>query len=227
MGLFSTSSSVSFDPSVDIPSLSGKVILVTGGNSGLGKQSIVELAKHHPAQIWLAARSLVKGNEAASDIRNQVPGVNIKVLELDLGSVKSIQHAATVFCQDSPRLDILLLNAGVMALPPGITADGYEIQFGTNHLGHALLTKLLLPVLLQTAGRDVGSDVRIVVLSSAAHTVVPNGADKIASGVYYEPVGVAGKESRYAKDPELAKKLWDWTEKELAQFDASPPGKRN
>lgn len=175
MGIFPSLGGVSFNPSRDTPSLADKVILVTGGNAGLGKQSIVELSKHRPAQIWLAARSLSKANEAVADIKKQVPDAPVRVLELDLQSLESVQNAAKLFSKDSPRLDILLLNAGIMAHPPGLTKDGYEVQFGTNHVGHALLTKLLMPVLLRTAEEKADSDVRVVVLSSSAHSFVPAG----------------------------------------------------
>jgi len=158
-----------FDPKTDIPDLSGKVILVTGGNVGLGKQSILEFARHKPAQIWLAARSIPKAQAAADDIKTQVPDAPIKLLELDLASFDSVKKAAATVRAESDRLDILMLNAGVMATPPGQTKEGYEIQFGTNHVGHALLTKLLLPLLDRTAARAADGDVRIVVLSSQGH----------------------------------------------------------
>jgi NAD(P)-dependent dehydrogenase (short-subunit alcohol dehydrogenase family) len=96
------------------------------------------------------------------------PDVNVTFLECDLASLASVKKAAETFLAESKRLDILLCNAGVMALPPGLTEDGYEIQFGTNHVGHALLLKLLLPTMLQTAERP-GSDVRIIALSSMGH----------------------------------------------------------
>lgn len=173
---------VSFTAS-DIPSLTGKIILVTGGNSGLGKQSILELARHEPKEIWLASRSAEKADQAIEDIKKEVPGANIKQLSLDLTSLSSVRQAALTFTQASNQLDILILNAGVMAAPPELTQDGYEFQFGTNHMGHALLTKLLTPVLDATAGRP-GSDVRVVVLTSAGVAMAPTGGilfDKLRS----------------------------------------------
>lgn len=166
--------SVSFKPEKDIPSLDGKVVLVTGGNIGLGKQSVLEFARHGPAQIWLAARSLDKAKAAADEIKQQVPNAApIRLLELDLSSFESVKKAAATFSAESDRLDILMLNAGIMAAPPGMTKDGYEIQFGTNHMGHALLTKLLLPTLEKTAKSDGSADVRIVSLSSHGHMSAP------------------------------------------------------
>lgn len=167
--------SVSFKPESDIPPLDGKVILITGGNIGLGKQCILEYARHNPAQIWLAARNLEKAKAAVEEIQKQLPNANpaiIKILELDLSSLASVKKAASIFCAESDRLDILMLNAGIMAAPPGLTEDGFELQWGTNYLGHALLTKLLLPVLEKTAGTP-GADVRIIALSSYGHMTAP------------------------------------------------------
>jgi len=168
--------SVHFSPKRDIPPLDGKVVLVTGGNSGLGKQCVLEFARHNPARIWLAARNLDKAKAAAEEIKRKVPGAPIKLLKLELSSFESVNEAARTFSSESDRLDILMLNAGVMATRPGLTKDGYEIQFGTNFLGHALLTKLLLPVLLRTAKN--GSDVHIVSLASHGHMFAPKGGIK-------------------------------------------------
>jgi NAD(P)-dependent dehydrogenase (short-subunit alcohol dehydrogenase family) len=95
--------------------------------------------------------------------------VNITIIDLDLSSLNSVKSGAAHFNREATRLDILLLNAGVAAVPPALTKDGYETHFGTNHMGHALLTQLLMPTLLHTA-RLPGSDVRVVVLSSVGHT---------------------------------------------------------
>ncbi|KAM5342166.1 hypothetical protein ACJ41O_015197 [Fusarium nematophilum] len=162
-----------FSPEKDIPSLHGKVILVTGGNMGLGKQAILDFARHNPRQIWLASRSLQKAEAAVAEIKHQVPDAPIKLLEIDLASFESVQKAASIFLAESDRLDILMLNAGIMFTPPGLTKDGYEMQFGTNHMGHALLTKLLLPVLEKTARAD--ADVRVVCLASHAHVFLRKG----------------------------------------------------
>lgn len=166
--------SKTFNPSTDIQDLSDKVIIVTGGNNGLGKESVLQLAKHNPAKIYMGSRSEKKAAEAIEDIKKAVPGANIIFLELDLASFASIKKAATTFLAENTRLDILMNNAGIMATPPGLTTDGYEIQFGTNHMGHALFTKLLLPLLQKTAA-EPGSDVRIVNLSSMGHIGAPSG----------------------------------------------------
>ncbi|KAK4117227.1 NAD(P)-binding protein [Canariomyces notabilis] len=308
--------SVSFNPAKDIPPLTDKVILVTGANVGLGKQAVLEFARHHPRLIWLGARSVQKGNAAADEIRRQVPGAPIRVLDIDLASFASVKKAAATVISNSSRLDILMLNAGIMATAPGLTANGYELQFGTNHMGHALLFKLLLPLLNKTAtGSEDGgnpdkiTDVRVVSLTSKAHnlpakgginfdslktpgemlgTTARYGQSKLAnllwarqlarahpqltavsvhpgmvqtelwdkttgawsilqpalrgfkkllptieegaknqlwasvspdvrSGEYYEPVGIPDLASALGKDDELARRLWEWTERELEE----------
>ncbi|KAM5349754.1 hypothetical protein ACJ41O_006259 [Fusarium nematophilum] len=165
-----------YNPDADIPSLKGKVVLITGGNVGLGKQSALSLCKHHPSQVWIAARSAKKGNAAISEIKEQVPGsgISLRFLELDLASFDSVKSAARTLLESVSRLDIVLLNAGIMACPPGLTKEGYEVQFGTNHIGHALLLKLLLPLLVKTASSP-DSDVRVVSVSSVAHKFGPSG----------------------------------------------------
>jgi NAD(P)-dependent dehydrogenase (short-subunit alcohol dehydrogenase family) len=161
-----------FNPSKDIPDLTGKVIIVTGGNNGLGKESILQLSKHNPSKIYLCARSSSKANLAIKSIKSVVPNTNIIFLELDLASLASVKNAAETFLADNTRLDILINNAGIMAVPPGLTSDGYEIQFGTNYLGHALFTSLLLPILVSTSSAP-NSDVRIVNVSSIGVGLAP------------------------------------------------------
>ncbi|KAJ5520456.1 hypothetical protein N7463_000909 [Penicillium fimorum] len=164
---------VSFAPERDIPDLTGKVILVTGGNAGLGKETILQLAKHNPNKIFLGARSKVKADEAIKLLKSSVSNdVEISWIPLDLMSSKSIKNAARQVKAQSSRLDILILNAGVMALPPGETEIGHEIQLGTNHTGHFHLTTWLLPILLKTA-EEPGSDVRVVTLASVGHNFSP------------------------------------------------------
>lgn len=161
-----------FNPDLEIPELSSKVILVTGGSDGLGKETILQLSKHNPSRIYLAARNRSKAEIAITEIESRVLGAKISFLELDLSSFESIKQGSSVFSASSARLDILINNAGIMAVPPGLTKDGYEIQFGTNHLGHALLTKLLLPKLRETASKPE-ADVRIITLTSSAHAKAP------------------------------------------------------
>ncbi|KAJ5679156.1 hypothetical protein N7462_007400 [Penicillium macrosclerotiorum] len=164
----------SFNPDQDLPDLSGKVFLVTGGNAGLGRETILQLAKHHPSKIFMGARSKSKAAQAIQFIKSSIPNnVEIIWLPLELTSMKSIQDAAEIVNTQSQRLDVLVLNAGVMSLPPGETEMGHEIQLGTNHTGHFLLCKLLLPIMLRTA-ENVASDVRVVSLSSVGHNLAPS-----------------------------------------------------
>ncbi|KIY48231.1 oxidoreductase [Fistulina hepatica ATCC 64428] len=308
VGFFSTiRGGGDFDCDKDIPDLSGKIIFITGGNAGLGKETIIQLAEHKPAHIYMGARSKAKAEEAIADIKNTVPDAVITHIPLDLASFASIKEAAAAFTAQSTRLDILMNNAGIMAMPPGTTAEGYELQLGTNHVGHALLIHLLLPTLLSTAAQP-DADVRIISVSSIAHhfawvvggleldtaklnakntwgryavsklsnilyarelarhypqllsvsmhpgmiytelytTVstanwfyrlampvsrlvfrsVPDGAksqlwaatmsrEKVHNGAFYLPVGKESTGSSYARDDELAAKLWEWTQKEL------------
>lgn len=158
-----------FKPDNDVRNLAGQVILVTGGNAGLGKQSILYLSSHNPARLYLGARTESKARDAIKEIKAAVPNAcDIVWLPLDLTSFDSINQAAKTFLGKESRLDILMNNAGIMAAPYSQTKEGYEIQFGTNHVGHALLTKLLLPVMLKTAEKP-GADVRIISLSSLGH----------------------------------------------------------
>ena len=155
------------DPAKDIPDLSSKVIIVTGGNNGVGKETVKQLAKHNPEKLYLCARSRSKAEAAIADISKTVPDAKITFLELDLASFASVKEAADTVLSSVNHLELIINNAGVMALPPNLTQDGYEVQFGTNHMGHALFTKLLMPLLSQTAAQP-GADVRIINLSSVA-----------------------------------------------------------
>ncbi|EMD95143.1 hypothetical protein COCC4DRAFT_149370 [Bipolaris maydis ATCC 48331] len=150
-----------FNPDKQIPDLSGRVVLVTGGNNGLGKETVNQLAKHNPARIYLGARNQEKAQAAIAAIKKGIPEANVVFLEIDLASFSSIAKAVRVFLSEGDRLDVLVNNAGIFACPPGLTEDGYEIQFGTNYMGPALLTRLLLPCLEKTAA-VLGSDVRVV-----------------------------------------------------------------
>jgi NAD(P)-dependent dehydrogenase (short-subunit alcohol dehydrogenase family) len=170
--VFSFHTKPSFQPDKDIPDLSGKTILVTGGNIGLGKEAILQFAFHKPFKIYLGARNKEKALGAIAEIKKAVPHSNIIFLEMDLSSFSSVQAAAKTFLSENNRLDILMNNAGIMATPAGLTEDGYEIQFGTNHMGHALLTKLLLPTMERTAV-ELKGEPRIIILASEAHKFAP------------------------------------------------------
>ncbi|KAJ4258965.1 hypothetical protein NW762_008053 [Fusarium torreyae] len=283
----------------EMSSLEGKTILVTGATAGLGREAISQFARHKPHRIYLCGRNLQKAQLAADAIAQMTSSVSVRPLCLDLASFASIKEAARIILLECERLDILMLNAGVMFVATDRTQEGYEIQFGTNHMGHALLTKLLLPVLEKTA-RIPDSDVRIVCLASHGHVYLRKGgfsfetlktdgaaigsiqcyyqsklanilwvrqlakeypqftvsaidpglvqtqllgkaigipwyiyaivrlekgvenqlwasvSEGVTSGEYYEPIGKHGKATDDGKNDELAKRLWDWTERELA-----------
>ncbi len=146
----------------DMPDLSGKTIIVTGGNSGIGYEAALQFARKRATTI-LACRNLDKANAAAAQIVASNPGATVEVMELDLSSLASIRNFADAFHKSRRNLDALVNNAGVMALPYRKTVDGFEMQFGTNHLGHFALTGLLLDALLAADGA------RVVNVSSGAH----------------------------------------------------------
>jgi len=146
----------------DIPNQQGKQVIVTGANSGIGYEAALALAGRD-AQVILAVRNVDKGEEAARQIRQYHPQALVTAMELNLADLKSIAAFAESFRANHDRLDILINNAGVMALPARKTVDGFEMQFGTNHLGHFALTGLLLPILKKTPGS------RVVTVSSGVH----------------------------------------------------------
>ncbi|KAI0143579.1 NAD(P)-binding protein [Xylariaceae sp. FL1272] len=188
-----------FDPTKDIPDLSGKVILVTGGNTGLGAATIKFIAPRNPSCIYLCARppSIPQGEQLASSLKLSHPTLNIQVRPLDLSSFTSINKFAAAFLKEAERLDILFINAGISSTAPAVTEEGYEAQFGVNYIGHALLTQLLMPKLLKTAAESSDSDVRILVTSSMAAFLgpPPNG---LALDDIKRPDALATPYQRYA-----------------------------
>lgn len=137
----------------------------------MGEAAVAALALHNPGKLYLAARSRTKADEAISRIRASsaaAHSANIEFLHSDLASFASVKAAAACINHEADRLDVLQLSAGIGMVPLDTTEDGYEIQFGTNYLGHVLLTQLLMQKLLSTAAHP-DSDVRIVSLSSVTH----------------------------------------------------------
>lgn len=146
----------------DVPDQTGRVAIVTGSNTGLGFDTARVLAQKG-ARVVLAVRDVKKGMAAAERIRAHAPGADLDVQELDLGSLASVRVAAAALRAEHPRIDLLINNAGVMIPPKSLTPEGFELQFGTNHLGHFALTGLLLDRLLDVPGS------RVVIVGSLAH----------------------------------------------------------
>jgi NAD(P)-dependent dehydrogenase (short-subunit alcohol dehydrogenase family) len=151
--------------SEQIPSQRGRTAIVTGANSGLGLETARELARHG-AHVVMACRNLQKGQQALSEIERDVPAASLELAELDLGSLASVEAFAQAFASEHGEgLDLLINNAGVMAPPRSETVDGFELQFGTNVLGHFALTGRLIGTM------DGHPDARVVTLSSNAHKI--------------------------------------------------------
>lgn len=179
---------MSFDPAKDIPDLSNKTFLITGGKSppfmaaghllptsanvssnltgtnGLGKETIVTLAKHSPEHIYFTGRNASAADGVIDTVKSVAPSVKLTFIECNQLSLASVEKAAKTFLSKSSQLDVLICNAGVMATEAALSEDGYENQFGVNHVAHALLVKLLLPTLQKTAEKT--GDTRIVYLTS-------------------------------------------------------------
>jgi NAD(P)-dependent dehydrogenase (short-subunit alcohol dehydrogenase family) len=147
-----------------VPSQTGRTAVVTGGNTGIGFEAARVLAARG-ASVVLAVRNLDKGKDAAARISAATPGADVHVQSLDLSSLESVRAAAEELRASHDKIDLLINNAGVMYTPRSTTADGFELQFGTNHLGHFALTGLLLDRLTPVAGS------RIVTISSVGHRI--------------------------------------------------------
>lgn len=145
-----------------IPDQSGRNVVITGATSGIGKEAARVLAGKN-ANVIIGARNMEKAEGVLAEIRSEVPGASVTAHALDLADLRSVEAFARILTTDLNKLDVLINNAGIMMCPFAETADGHEIQFGTNHLGHFALTGYLLPLLKKTPCS------RIVVLSSMAH----------------------------------------------------------
>ncbi|MEU6573453.1 SDR family NAD(P)-dependent oxidoreductase [Streptomyces sp. NPDC046805] len=148
----------------DIPRQDGRVAVVTGANSGLGLQTARALAEHG-AHVVLAVRNLDKGRQAIARVADRAPGAKLSLQRLDLASLESVRTAADELHAAYPKIDLLINNAGVMYTPRQKTQDGFDMQFGVNHLGHFALTGLLLDLLLPVPGS------RVVTVSSQGHRI--------------------------------------------------------
>jgi NAD(P)-dependent dehydrogenase (short-subunit alcohol dehydrogenase family) len=146
---------------LDIPDLTGRTAVITGANGGLGLETAVALAAAG-ADVVMAARDPARTDAAVATVLRSVPEARVEVVPLDLASLASVAEAAATIVAAHRGIDILVNNAGVMAIPERATADGFEMQFGVNHLGHFALTARLLPAILRANGR-------VVTVTSTAH----------------------------------------------------------
>ncbi|XP_055950744.1 retinol dehydrogenase 13-like [Argiope bruennichi] len=182
--------------------LHNKTVIITGGNAGIGKETALDLAARG-AKVILGCRDREKGKKAAEDIRRQVPQANVTVKQLDLASFSSIRQFAAEILKSEPQIHILINNAGIMACPKSKTVDGFETQMGVNHLGHFLLTNLLLDKI------KASTPSRIVNVSSAAYMAGKISLSDINMEKGYNPV-LAYANSKLANilfTRELARKL--------------------
>ncbi|OAQ68030.1 short-chain dehydrogenase [Pochonia chlamydosporia 170] len=161
----------------NLPDQTGKVFLITGASGGVGKE-LASMVYKHNAKVYIAARSEDKSTAAIASIKQQYPKSKGQLifLHLDLGDLTTIPKSAEQFLRQESRLDVLWLNAGVMVPPAGSkTTQGYELQLGTNNIGHFLFTKLLHPILKSTAASAPRNSVRVIWVSSSAIDVAPSG----------------------------------------------------
>ena len=185
----------------------GKTVLVTGGNAGIGKATVVELVRRG-AHVQFTSRSVAKGEAALAEIQASAKGADagtVQVRQLDLASFQSIESFATNFLDQVPALHVLVHNAGLIEAERRDTVDGFEVTFGVNHLGTFLLNQLLLPRLLASA------PARIAVVASNAHTRIKAGLDfdDLQSKRSYDSIAAysASKLANILFTRELAKRL--------------------
>ena len=167
--------------------LDGKTVIITGANSGIGLETAVDMAKRN-ARVILGCRSVERGERAAVEVRKRSGNDNVVFVQLDLASLDSVRKFAAKILEEEPRVDILINNAGVMMIQKRqLTKDGFEMQFGTNHLGHFLLTNLLLDRIKEAPSA------RIVNVSSIAYRFGTMNIDNLNSERSYSPIGAYGQ----------------------------------
>ena len=164
----------------EIPDLHGKTIVITGANSGIGYEAALHLAGRG-AHVVFACRNEEKANEAMAQVQQRYPEALLSLIPLDLADLTSVRAFVDAFCSEHDQLNVLINNAGIMAIPRRETADGFEMQLGTNHLGHFALTGLLIERLLHTPAS------RVVNVSSLAHRFGALRFDDIQGKRSYDP----------------------------------------
>ncbi len=170
-----------------IPDQDGRVAVVTGANGGLGLETARELARKG-ATVVMGVRNQERAERAVADIEAEIPGARLELRELDLASLESVKAFAERAVGEHPTIDLLVNNAGVMAIPHESTADGFEMQFGTNHLGHFALTAQLLAALVHTPGARI-----VTVTSTARHAATKLDPDDLNMDENYSPWGAYGR----------------------------------
>ncbi|KAL5119265.1 hypothetical protein ACEQ8H_002752 [Pleosporales sp. CAS-2024a] len=188
-------SKASFNPATDISDQSGRVYFITGGTTGLGAESISYIAAHNPSQIFFSGRNEKRATELIAKVKHASPSTTLTFVPCDLSSLASVQTASKQLLSATDRLDVLMCNAGIMATPDAMSKDGYELQFATNHLGHALLINLLLPTLLRTAHAQQQPNPDTPKSRYAPHFWLPNkwfcyGQSKLANLLYARALAI-------------------------------------
>ncbi|MFV9673688.1 MAG: oxidoreductase [Acidimicrobiia bacterium] len=171
----------------DILDQSGRVAVVTGANGGLGLETARELARRG-ALVVMGVRNQEKAERALADIEAEIPDARLELRALDLASLASVNGFAERTIDEHPEIDLLINNAGIMAIPHASTADGFEMQFGTNHLGHFALTAQLMPALIHTPGARI-----VTVTSTARHAATKLDSDDLNMDGNYSPWGAYGR----------------------------------
>lgn len=171
----------------DIPDQTGRVAVVTGANGGLGLETARELARKG-ALVVMGVRNREKSERAVAEVRAEIPDARLEVRALDLASLASVSAFAERVIGEHAAVDLLINNAGVMGIPRGSTADGFEMQFGTNHLGHFALTAQLMPALVHTTGARI-----VTVTSNARHAATKLDPDDLHLEKKYSPWGAYGR----------------------------------
>jgi NAD(P)-dependent dehydrogenase (short-subunit alcohol dehydrogenase family) len=166
----------------DMPDQTGRIAIVTGANSGLGLGTTIALARKG-ATVIMACRNAAKAQAALAEVKSKVPGAKADLMALDLGRLQSVRDFATAFKAKYDRLDLPINNAGLMAVPRSETPDGFETQFGVNHLGHFALTALLIDLLLRTPNS------RVVTVSSGMNAVGRMHFDDLMGKRHYSRYG--------------------------------------
>ncbi|KAL4908795.1 hypothetical protein BDW74DRAFT_174027 [Aspergillus multicolor] len=209
-----------FNPATDISDLAGKIFFITGGTADLGAETTLALAKHNASNIYISGRNAQAAQRIIAQVGALTPPSTTRVqfIECDLSSLRAVKKAASQFLATETRLDVLSCNAGIMASSPGLTEDGYEVQFGTNHLGHALLVREFLPLLQETASRNTSADADAGVGSTATPSASGQGQEQgdariiILTSLGYKFAAMAGREILFdeLRTPLDKGFLWSW-----------------